>query len=144
MSKASKLNLKDKNLIRRYLLWCYKTTKEDLDRIDRYQTQFVVDEYLLQQMEKRNQTELEDNAALRELVNGFDEYLKTKKKKADRQKFKGVKQETLKPEYQYLRMRLDAIEKSIVHFLGKKELNRIIDAYEDEMVGRILEAREHK
>jgi len=41
------MNLKEKNLLRRYLIWCYKTTKEELDKVDRYFTQDVADAYIL-------------------------------------------------------------------------------------------------
>jgi len=36
-----------KTLTKRYLLWCYKTTKEQLDWIDRKFTQIQVDRYTL-------------------------------------------------------------------------------------------------
>ena len=33
MSKKRQFTQNEKNLIRRYLVWCYKTTKEELDKI---------------------------------------------------------------------------------------------------------------
>lgn len=45
--KKVKISYSQENLIRSYLIWCYKTTKEDLDRIDRYFTQVLVDRRLL-------------------------------------------------------------------------------------------------
>ena len=44
------LTQKERNLIKRYLVWCYKTTKEELDKIDRYFTQLIADEFILKQL----------------------------------------------------------------------------------------------
>jgi len=48
-------SLDQKNLIRSYLVWCYKTTKEDLDKIDRYFTQNHVDNFILSRLKKLNE-----------------------------------------------------------------------------------------
>ena len=41
------LSENQQRLMRRYFVWCYKTTKEELDKIDRYFTQNTVDDYIL-------------------------------------------------------------------------------------------------
>lgn len=136
------LNPNQKNLIRRYLIWCYKTTKEDLDRIDRYATQFVVDQYMLEKLKF-----LKPSAGIaseyKKLVEGFNDYLLNKKNKADEKKYVDSRKKEMAGSYVYLQERLKAIEEAVVFFLGKKDLTAIIKMYEQEMTSRILTAREH-
>lgn len=61
----------------------------------------------------------------------------------DLKKYKTVELKELKEDYAYLYERFCAIEKAIVHFLGKKELARIEFLYEQEMTSRILQSKEH-
>ncbi len=128
-----------RNLIRRYLLWCYKTTKEDLDRIDRYFTQALVDRRLLDLLLKNKET----NPACQKKVEDFQNYMDIKEKKALDKKYFNSKRKTLQPDYWYLQTRLKAIEQVIVESLGKKELKAIQTLYEDEMTRRIVQATEH-
>jgi len=77
-----KLNSKKKDLIRRYLIWCYKTTKEDLDRIDRYFTQNIADDFLLDQLTRsKDFKSKKSNANYRKLVRDFARYKIDKRKK---------------------------------------------------------------
>ena len=140
MSNA--LTLQQKNLIRRYLIWCYKTTKEDLDRIDRYYTQFIADQFMLDYLSKGSSFAKEDEA-YQKLVYDFEKYMGVKKANVDQKKFSDLKKKTLSPSYKYLQNRLAAIEKAIEHFLGAKELDKIRELYEAEFTRRILEAKEH-
>ncbi len=133
------MTLSQKNLIRRYLIWCYKTTKEELDRIDRYFTQSLVDGRLLELLSKNKQK----NAAYQKKIADFKVYMDVKEKNALEKKYLDLKNKTLQPQYCYLQNRLNAIEQVIVEFLGKKELKLIQALYENEMTRRILEAREH-
>jgi hypothetical protein len=136
------MNKNEKNLVRRYLIWCYKTTKEDLDRIDRYFTQFEVDRQLLKTLQSmKGWKNVADPEQYKNLVDQFETYLHEKKSKAQAKKFYSPPK--LSAEYLYLRNRFEAIEKAVVHFLGKKELVKIERLYEEEMTRRILEAREH-
>lgn len=137
--KKSTLSRDQKNLIRRYLLWCYKTTKEDLDRTDRYFTQALVDRRLLDLLLKSE----ESGAAHRQKISEFQAYMDTKEKNALGKKYLNLQKKTLHPDYWYLQTRLSAIEQVIVEFLGRKELTAIQTAYDKEMTRRILEAREH-
>lgn len=133
-----------KDLHRRYLIWCYKTTKEDLDRIDRYFTQQDVDQFLLNDLKKsRDYRSRKTDKKFKEQIDGFAKYMQTKLASAQKKKFKDSKQTALNPDYQYLQHRFLAIEKAIVHFLGKKDLEKIRLLYEEEMTQRILQAREH-
>ena len=130
------------NLIRRYLVWCYKTTKEELDRIDRYFTQNVVDEFLFKELIGSEEFKAASgNVEFKKKVQAFEDYKIEKFAKAREKKYSGGDQ--LRPEYLYLVKRLEAIAAAVTHFLGKKELEQIIESYEKEMTDRILSAREH-
>ena len=145
MSKSpKKFSANEKRLITRYLVWCYKTTKEDLDRIDRYFTQLEVDKFVLGEISKVKSIESSEiQKSYQKLVHDFREYMKKKEENVLKEKFGDLTRKEPKAEYLYLRNRLSAIEKAICHFLGEKELKNIQQLYEDEMTERILKAREH-
>ncbi|MBN1870762.1 MAG: hypothetical protein JW847_09335 [Candidatus Omnitrophica bacterium] len=144
MPKRSQLTQKEKNLIRRYLIWCYKTTKEELDKIDRYFTQLKADEFVLRQLKRSKEYRLaQGNQAFKDMVEQFSVYMKTKEENVLKKKFMDSRRQTLSPEYQYLNNRFTAIEGAIRHFLGAWELKKICLLYEQEMTMRILQAREH-
>jgi hypothetical protein len=119
------LSPEHKNLVRRYLLWAYKSTKESFERIERKGTQLLVDEYILAHLTKHKCEVPED----------FKTYIADKRKDEVKLKSGG--------EYLYLKNRLKAITDAIKYFLGKNELKRIEQSYEEEFTRRILEAREH-
>ena len=129
-------------LFRRYLIWCYKTTKEDFDRIERKFTQLEVD-YFLQKQLSAVFPGKGLAAGCQAKLDEFAQYIADKEKDAMSTKYADEKQKVLQPEYWYLQARLEAIRKAIKHFLGGKELKKIDDLYEQEMTNRILAAREH-
>ena len=138
------MTLEEKRLVRRYLVWCYKTTKEDLDRIDRKFTQLKVDDYLwnhLMKSQKKIPSALKEQYARH--VEDFRNYKDKKQKEAFEQKFLDGDKQIPKVDYLYLKNRLRTIERAIKSFLGIKELKSIQVLYEGEMTRRILEAREH-
>ncbi|MCB9770979.1 MAG: hypothetical protein H6754_00285 [Candidatus Omnitrophica bacterium] len=139
MPQSNKFLPHEINLIRRYLLWCFKTTREDLDRIDRYFTQALVDRRFLDILLKNK----ENSSEYQKKIADFQSYMDIKEKNALGKKYLNLKKKTLQPEYWYLQARLAAIEQVIVEFLGKRELKSIQGLYENEMTRRILEAREH-
>ena len=141
-SRKGKLNLNEQNLVRRYLIWCYKTTKEEVDRIDRKFTQLLVDEYILDKLQKEI-TLPQLKAVYQGLVNDFETYMKKKEGEAKQSKFQDETLQTPHPNYVYLKNRLAAIEAAINFFLGAKELQAINTLYEEEMTCRILQSREH-
>jgi hypothetical protein len=49
----------------------------------------------------------------------------------------------LNPDYEFLVLKLNAVERAIVREFGKPTLNRIKALYEKEMTRRILESTEH-
>lgn len=133
---------KEQDLIRRYLVWCYKTSKEELDKTDRYFTQAVVDDYLIERL--KNLSGYKDReTSFHKSVEDFVQYAREKKAGAEGKKFADSAQKTLRLDYQYLKARVEAIEQAVCHFFGQKELERIAALYENEMTERILKAREH-
>lgn len=130
-----------KFLKKRYLIWLYKTTKESIDRIDRKLTQLDIDYKLLKYFKKaaKNYPDI----SLVKLTEEFEIYIKNKEKDAIFSKFEnGSKQ--LKPDYLFLKLKLEAVRQEIIDLLGKKGLKEISDLYENEMIERILKEREHK
>jgi hypothetical protein len=134
---------KEKNLIRRYLVWCYKTTKEELDRIDRKFTQVDVDRKVLKELVKGVVSAGVGKNAYLGKIKEFENYITKKEKDANIEKYVSVEKKQVQSNYFYLTKRLGAIEKSVISFLGSKELRAIESAYEEEMTRRILESREH-
>lgn len=131
MNKQSNLSLK-----KRYLVWFYKQTKEALDKVDRKFTQLEIDRYILEQVRK-----LDTGKAARDHIEEFRAYIQNKEKGALGRKYNG---DELKPEYYFLQLKLQAIEKSIEKEFGKKGLDEVRFLYEREMIKRILEEREQK
>ncbi len=136
------LSSTEKKLIRRYLLWCYKTTKESLDRIDRKFTQVKVDRQILKYLHDHGTVMGKDENYAHQLVE-FEKYIAAKDQDGVGQKFANPKSGVLKGEYIYLQQRLSGIEKAVVYFLGTRDLSAIKSSYEKEMTRRILESREH-
>ena len=133
MKKQTLISKDHKNLIRRYLLWAYKSTKESFERIERKTTQLIVDEYILKQLSQHKC----------EIPLSFKTYIEDKRKDELTLKFLDGKKEKSHPDYVYLKNRLMAIESAIKYFLGEKELKRMHQLFEVEFTSRILESREH-
>ena len=133
-------NLLHRNLIRRYLIWGYKTTRESFERIERKTTQLTVDERILKIL---NRSSKGSHKSYQKLVDEFEQYIFNKGKEERNQKFIDGKSNLYQPQYLYLKNRLSAIEEVIKHFLGKPELRKIEKMYEAEFTERILHAKEH-
>ena len=144
MEKKIHLTKGEKDLIRRYLLWCYKTTKEELDKIDRYFTQLKADAFVLLQLRKSKEykSSVRKSASYKTIVEQFQVYMADKEAGVLKKKYKNGKHTELNPGYQYLKKRFLAIEKALEYFLGKNDLNKICNVYEEEMTNRILQARD--
>jgi len=136
--------MQQKELTRRYLIWCYKTTKEDLDWIDRKFTQIEVDRNIFKELNKavKSVAPQEKKAYLKK-IDEFKIYMADKQQRGIKEKFLNPEKKELAPQYVYLQNRFKAIEKTIVSVLGSKDLKAIRMLYEKEMTRRILEAREH-
>ena len=144
MPKKTRLTQNEKGLLRRYLVWCYKTTKEELDKVDRYFTQLKADGFVLQVLKKTKEyRSSKEGKAFKDMVDQFQVYMKKKEDNVLEKKFKDSRRKALNPDYQYLKNRFAALQGAICHFLGAGELKKINVLYEEEMTGRILQAREH-
>lgn len=131
----------EKNLKERYLTWLYKMTKEAFDRYERKFTQVEIDEFILKEMEKelRGSYLPQEKKALEKLVNDFRNYIAEKEKACLKLKYKGKK---IEPEFIFLDVKLDAIEKAIVSEFGKCALDKMKEDYQQEMLRRIMEQKE--
>ncbi len=136
MAKKVSLSLDHKNLVRRYLLWAFKTTKEGFERIERKTTQLSVDEFLLKELKRSPQTP-------KQSIEEFETYIRHKRADELKLKYQEGEGRGFHPQYLYLKERLAAIEKAVIHFLGAKELRVLRAQYEKEFTDRILQAREH-
>ena len=144
MSPKKKAAPQQKDLIRRYLLWCYKTTRESLERIDRKFTQLEVDYQVLGLLQNEVKS-IKGKEALEyeEKIAEFKNYIARKEEGSAVLKYKDVSRKVLHPDYWYLASRLQALETTVTALLGEEELKKIRSMYEIEMTRRILEAREH-
>jgi len=116
-----------KNLKRRYLVWFYKTLKEEVDKIARKFTQIEIDEFVLKQIRKESKKFKQD---IKKEIKDFEKYIQGKK-------------DTQRAVPLHLSLKLQAVEKAIVKELGKSALAEIKNLYKKEMTRRILESREH-
>ncbi len=139
MDKLDEINLK-----KRYLIWLYKTTKEEFDKYERKFTQLDIDEELLKEIEAAfKDTYLpSEKKDLEKLVEDLRKYIAEKEEACFKLKHKGKK---TNPEFIFLDAKLNAIESIIKKMFGKKFLDGVKNLYEEEMVQRIMEERqEHK
>lgn len=124
-----------KNLKKRYLIWFYKTAKEALDKVERKFTQAEVDRFILKELKRADK----DNT-VESFISQFEDYIAKKEQEGLKLKFEN---RNIKPDYLFLNLRLQAIEKAIVKELGSKALEEIKLLYEIEMTERILRSTEH-
>jgi hypothetical protein len=125
----------------RYLLWLYKTTKEEFDRIERKFTQIEIDKkimrYMRQHVDSKN---IKRKSESRKFLADFKEYISKKEKDGVAAKFDGKK---FKADYYHLSMKLKAIEKVTIAELGRSRWRLIKNLHEQEMRRRIIEAQDH-
>lgn len=131
-----------KNLRKRYLIWLYKSTKEAFDKFERKFTQIDIDKDLLLEMENELMGAFlpHEKTALEKFVNEYRDYIAAKEKACLELKYQGKK---TNPEFIFLDMKLNAIEKLIAQELGRRGLEKIKLLYEREMTQRILRSTEH-
>jgi ABC-type lipopolysaccharide export system ATPase subunit len=135
-------NQDNKNLKKRYFVWLYKTTKEAFDKFERKFTQTEIDKEILKEIENTLMGSYlpHEKAELEKLVNSFQEYISAKEKSCLELKYQGLR---TNPEFIFLDVKLNAIEKLIVQELGRKGLAEIKALYEKEMTQRILRSTDH-
>ncbi|MFH1856856.1 MAG: hypothetical protein ABH836_06535 [Candidatus Omnitrophota bacterium] len=131
-----------KNLKFRYLLWFYKTAREEFDLVERKFTQLEVDKKIIKNLKEAMSTlDIAEKERMTKYYKEFKEYINKKQKEGKNLKFD---KELLRPEYQFLTLKLKAIEAIIIQDLGEEAKNTIKTLYEEEMKKRILESKEHK
>lgn len=131
-----------KNLKKRYFIWLYKTTKEAFDKYERKFTQIDIDKDILLEMENMLLGAYlpHEKEALAKLINNFRDYISSKEKACMELKYQNKK---TNPDFIFLDMKLNTIEKLITKELGKRALEEIKSLYESEMIQRILKNTEH-
>ena len=131
-----------KNLKKRYFIWLYKTTKEAFDKYERKFTQTDIDKDILLEMENTLLGAYlpHEKKALERFVNDFKEYISNKEKACMDLKYQGRK---TNPDFIFLDVKLNAIEKLIIKEMGRRALDEIKGLYELEMIQRILRNLEH-
>lgn len=125
-----------KNLKKRYLIWFYKTTKEELDKIERKFTQLEIDRFILNEIKNKDKEK-----RAQKFIAEFQAYILSKEMDGIGLKYEGKQ---FKDGYYFLVLKLKAIERSITKELGSKALDEIKSLYEKEMTERILKSTEHK
>jgi hypothetical protein len=131
-----------KNLKKRYFIWLYKTTKEAFDKYERKFTQTEIDKDILLEIENALMGSYlpHEKAELEKMVNNFQEYIAAKEKACLELKYQGLR---TNPEFIFLDVKLNAIEKLITKELGRRGLEEIKALYEKEMTQRIFRSTEH-
>ena len=131
-----------KNLKKRYFIWLYKTTKEAFDKYERKFTQVDIDQDILVTMEKELMGAYlpHEKDALQKYINDFQKYIEDKERACSELRDQGKKKN---PEFLFLDIKLNAIEKIITQELGRRGLEKIKALYELEMAERILRSTEH-
>ena len=131
-----------KNLRKRYLVWLYKTTKEAFDKYERKFTQIDIDKDLLLEIENELLGAYlpQEKEYLERFVNQYRDYISAKEKSCLELKYQGKK---TNPEFLFLDIKLNAVEKLIAKELGRRGLDKIKALYEIEMNERILRSAEH-
>jgi len=126
-----------RGLLRRYLLWMYKTTKDELDRIDRKFTQLDVDRFIAGYFFKiSRRLSKRSREALDPFFREWDEYVEVKEK--DAQDLKSVGPGEMEARYAFLHLKLQAVQTAARRYLGPKSVKEFQRLYESKAVERIL------
>ncbi len=128
-----------KNLKKRYFIWLYKIAKEAFDKDERKFTQVDIDKDILAEMEKELLGSYlpHEKDAIQRHINDFQKYIENKERACSELRDQHRK---INPDFIFLEIKLDAVEKVIVRELGKRGMNEIKSLYEKEMTERILKA----
>ncbi|HAJ57022.1 MAG TPA: hypothetical protein DCL35_04555 [Candidatus Omnitrophica bacterium] len=127
-----------RSLHRRYLLWLYKTTKDELDKIERKLTQLDIDKRIEKALKKKaSGLPRGVKETLGPGLKEWKEYIF--QKESDAQKLKFNEDGSIVAGYLFLRLKLEAVADEVEARLGKKELARFKRLYEEACITRILE-----
>jgi hypothetical protein len=127
-----------KSLYKRYLFWLYKTTKDELDKIDRKFTQLEVDKRLEKiLMRKAGAWGRRTREGILPFLKEWQEYIFAKE--SDAQKLRFSEDGHVNPGYLFLCLKLEAIKDIIKATAGKKGLLEFKRLYEESAMKRISE-----
>jgi hypothetical protein len=118
-----------KSLHKRYLLWLYKMTRDELERIERKFTQLDVDRQIEAFLSKKN--------GISVLLEEWKSYILAKE--SDALKLKFSSDGRLDPKYRFLMLKLEVISQIIVKMFGRRTFNEFKRLYEERALRMILE-----
>ncbi len=126
------------SLYKRYLLWLYKMTKDEFDKIERKFTQLDIDRRIEGIFEKKFKSVPEPLcSSLKNNLKEWKEYVLAKEKDAKALKF-GDDGDLL-ASYLFLQLKLETVEEIIVSVFSKKTLKEFKELCEEYAFKRILE-----
>ncbi len=120
-----------RSLTKRYLFWLYKTTKDELDRIDRKFTQLDVDRALQRYLKARA------GGVLAPFLQEWERYIAAKEKDAQALKFDA--QGRPLASYAFLALKLEAVERETRKRFGARALAEFRRLYEEAAMKNILQ-----
>ena len=120
-----------KSLEKRYLFWLYKTTRDELDRIDRKFTQLEIDRGMQKIFREH------EGGALASFVEEWDRYIANKQAEAKKLKFddKGG----VLPSYAFLRLKLEAVRGLTSKLFGARLVREFEEMVEAAAMENILQ-----
>ncbi len=133
-----KMDKEDKrSLYKRYLFWLYKTTKDELDKIDRKFTQLDIDRDMQKILQRKAKSYRgATKGGLEPFLKEWKEYIF--EKESDAQKLKFTEELSLNPKYLFLRLKLEAIIMCAKRRFGSGALKEFRQLYEESALRRIL------
>ena len=117
--------------MKRYLFWLYKTTRDELDRVDRKFTQLEVDRDLQQIFE-----EYEGGEAA-PFIEEWSRYIASKE--ADARKLKFDDKGGVLASYTFLHLKLKAVESVTTKLFGNRTVREFEHLIEDAAIKNILQ-----
>ena len=136
--KIGSVSQEDQNsLSKRYLLWLYKTTRDEADKIERKFTQLDIDREVEKLLKKKTgglKSSLK--AGVSPFMEEWKEYIF--RKESDGQKLKFTEEFEPDPKYIFLRLKLEAIENIMKASFGAAFFKEARKLYEDSCIQRIL------
>lgn len=136
--KMSCISREDQNsLSKRYLLWLYKMTRDEADKIERKFTQLDIDREVEKFLKKKTgglKSSLK--AGMSPFMEEWKEYIFAKE--SDAQKLKFTEEGQPDPKYIFLRLKLEAIESVMKASFGATFFKEARKLYEDSCIQRIL------
>lgn len=127
-----------KSLSKRYLFWLYKTTKDELDKIERKFTQLAIDRRIAKVLGRDTKALGSSLAqALAPFLKEWKEYVFQKESDAANLKF--TPDGAFQGRYVFLHLKLKAVLEAARDILGKKALGEFKKLYEEAAIEGILQ-----